>query len=152
MVESMIRGQQIKDTPGGPTLGIVCGKHNPADTGMHNGTGTHGTGLKRDIQGGSRQPIVTYPGGGIPQRHDLRVGGRVLQCNGPVPAFADNLAFQYDHSTYRHFALGFSPLRQQQCLPHELLILQVRIIDNHQSNLLPSCLIYPHSTANKLGK
>lgn len=69
----------------------------------------HGAGLQRDIEVAIGQPLAADDFGGLPDRKDFRMRGRVAVGQGPVPGGRDHLLVAHDHAADRHFA-GFSGL------------------------------------------
>ena len=87
----------------GAGLGIGCGVDQTADACVQDGSGTHGAGLERDVEGAALwQAIVGEGAGGVAQSDDLGVGGGVVIAQDTVLAAGNNLAVEDDDGSDGH--------------------------------------------------
>jgi len=108
VVEALIRWQEVEPTACSPRLRVGRTEKDAFHTGVHDGPGTHDTGLQGNIEPRSRQTIVSHPQRGIPQGQNLRMRRRIHGADGPVPSLPDDFFPAYQNGAYRHLAL---PLR-----------------------------------------
>jgi len=92
------------------------------DTAMHHRPGAHHAGFKGHIQGGIQQAVVLQHQPALTQGHDLRVGGRIVAANWPVPAFANHLVVMHQHSPDGHLTLIPRTLCESQRVAHPVFM------------------------------
>ena len=68
--------------------------------------GAHRAGLQRDIEVAIDQPLAAEACGGLPDREDFGMRGRIAIAQSAVSGRRDHLVIKHDHASNRHFA-GF---------------------------------------------
>jgi hypothetical protein len=100
--------QKVKLSTGSTRFWVTRSEYNSFKTGMNHRPRTHHTGLKRDIQRTSGQPVVTQGTTGFTHGHYFCVSCWVAQANILIPPPANDLAVLNDYSTNRNLALSRS--------------------------------------------
>src|SRR5690242_3341203 len=120
MVEPRAR-EQIDDAAAGARLGVVRAEDEAAQPRVHDRPGAHDAGLEGDIEIAIGQPVVAQRGGGVAQRRDLRVRGRIAGGDRGVAALADDPAVADKDRAYRDFAAALRRARELDRLAHPAL-------------------------------
>lgn len=69
--------QHSEHAPAGTGLEVFGAVEEPGDTGVEDGAGAHGTGLKRAEEGAAEEAVVAERGSSLAERNDFCVGGGV---------------------------------------------------------------------------
>src|SRR5580704_5779028 len=88
-------------------LGVGGAVIEPPDPRERDRAGAHGAWLERDVEVAIDQPLGADPLGGLPDRQNLRMRGRIAVGQGPVTGGGDDLVIPDNHASDRNFA-GFS--------------------------------------------
>lgn len=75
----------------------------PADTSERNSGGAQGAGLERDIEIGTRQPLLAKFAGGRTDDGNFGMGGDVVLRPRAVTRLCDDLAIHHQHRADGHF-------------------------------------------------
>jgi 23S rRNA pseudouridine2605 synthase len=113
-------------------LGIVGSPDHPADSGVADGAGTHGAGLKRHIKCEIGETIVAEGPGRRAQGHDFSVGRGIMGSDRPVASPGDHgSGGLIDHNgPHGHLSGVRCRLRKLECHAHEPLIMVRHTDDN----------------------
>lgn len=93
-------------------LWIGCGVIQPGDARVHDGTRTHGAGLKGDPQIAIGEPLAAKLLRCVPYRQYFGVRGRVVKIASPVVPLGDDNAPVDDHGGNGDFSRNLRPARQ----------------------------------------
>ena len=88
----------------GAALWIVAPVHQPRNSRLNHGSGTHRARFDGDVKSGATYAIVSNVFGGRPQRHDLCMRARIASGDAAVPRPRNYLVPNCDHATNRHLA------------------------------------------------
>ncbi len=89
---------------------------------LYQRTRTHNAGFDRRINDRIRDSIVAHLMGCITKRDDLRMGSRILICDGPVPSNRQNLFVNDDACADRNLATFARVMRRSDRLTHPLRV------------------------------
>jgi hypothetical protein len=96
-----------KDRAAGPGFGVGRGVDEAADAGVEDGSGAHGAGFERGVEGAVFEAVVRESAAGFAEGYDLGVGGGVAVAEDSVLASAYDFILVDDDCAYRDFAVGF---------------------------------------------
>jgi len=99
-----------EDAAAGSSLGIVGGVDEASDAGVEDGSGAHGAGFERGVEGTVFEAVVGESATGLAKGDDFGVGGWVGVAEDAVLASADDLSFVNDDCAYGDFASNFGVL------------------------------------------
>ena len=101
MIEAAV-ANNVPQTSDGASLVIECAKDDPGNTGLHRGSGAHGTRFQRDDEGAAVETPVAQLIGGFAQGHNFGVcGGIGVSLTAVCSPADDGTGWIKDHGTYR---------------------------------------------------
>ena len=115
-----------EDAAAGSRLGVVGGVDKAGDARMEDGSGTHGAGFERDVEGAVCEAVVAKMKAGLAEGDDLGVGGGVTVSEDAVLAATDDLVSVDDDGAYGNLAVGFGVIGFCDCFAELGFVVFVR--------------------------
>ena len=109
----MVECGVVEDGEGGTAgsgLGVEGGVDEAGEACVDDGSGAHGAGLERGVEGAVFEAVVAEVQAGFAEGYDFGVGGGVVVAEDAVLASADDDVVVDDDCAYGDFAAGFGGL------------------------------------------
>lgn len=122
-----------EDGAAGSRFGVGGGVDETGYAGVEDGSGAHGAGFQRGVEGAIFEAVVFQSEARFAEGYDFGVGRGVGVAEDSVLASAYDLVFVDDYRAYGNFAVGFGRLGFDDCFAKVVEVCGHSVLVQHES-------------------